>query len=86
MGVILLSTGCMNPLNRVCKYTRRENSVQLYHYPAQKSIYKSTPQGVYSTKLFPTIILRIPYSLLRLLPAKALGPFEYSRDSAQGIN
>ena len=47
MGIILMSsTECMDPSNRVCKHTRRENSTQLYRYPAQKSMYKSTPSSI----------------------------------------
>ena len=47
MGVILMSSiGCMDLLDRVCRHTRRENSAQLYRYPAQKSMYKSTPSSV----------------------------------------
>jgi hypothetical protein len=47
MGVVWMSSaGCMNPSNRVCRHTRRENSAQLHRYPAQKSIHKSTPSSV----------------------------------------
>jgi hypothetical protein len=47
MCVILISsTGYMGPSNRVCRHTRRENPEQLHYYPAQKSIYKSTPSSI----------------------------------------
>ena len=49
-------------------------------------MYKSTPQRVHSTKLFPTMTSWIPYPLLSLLPTEALGPFECSRDRAQGVD
>lgn len=46
MGNIDVPTGCMNPSNRAHRHTRGENSAQLHRYPAQKSMYKSTPSSV----------------------------------------
>lgn len=63
-----MSTGYIDLSNRVRKHNRRENSAQLYHDLVQKLIYKSTPQRVYSTKLFYTMTSQILYSLLCLLP------------------